>query len=264
MITINGKSEAVFDYMLSVPAGCVPGKSAVNKFGRATNVDTGIATDIWDRANATADQDIWTAPTQARIHQITSTSASDDGDPAGVGARTIQVYGLTSWTAKETSEIITLNGVANVPTANAYVIIHRMKVLTKGATNINVGIITATADTDASVTAQINASEGQTQMAIYGIPSGISAYMTAYYVSAIKAAASLSVKVSLLVNQTPAAELTNYLVKHTIGLATEGSSYVRHMFEPYFKITGPAIIKIQGNSSALNTDVSAGFDLVLE
>jgi hypothetical protein len=233
----------------------------VNKFGRSTNVDSGVDTDIWDRANATDDQDIWTAPTTARTHQITSSSANDTS--GGTGARTIRLYGLTSWSSVEISEDITMNGTSNVATTNSYVIIHRMKVLTKGSSGPNVGNITATADTDATVTAQINVGEGQTQMAIYGVPSGKRAYMSQYYASAIKAVASSSVALKMLVNPESESELTGFLTKHTLGVSTDGTNYLRHDFKPYFRIKGPAIIKIQGNASANNTDVSAGFDILI-
>lgn len=249
------------DFSLEIARGNVSGVTKVNKFGRCIDVDAGVDTDIWDAASGTAA--LWVAPTQARVHNIKSTSTSDDGNPVGVGARTIKIYGLTAWNTPEVSETIIMNGTTAVASSNAYVIIHRMKVTTKGATSVNVGVITATAVTDATVTAQINAGEGQTQMAIYGIPSGVTAYMDAYYASAIKAATSLSVSISLLVNTVPDAELTNFIVKHTNGIATEGTNYVRHVFNPYFSIPGPAIIKIQGNSSTDNTDVSSGFDLVL-
>ena len=245
------------DDMLNIAIGNVLKYSSVNKFGRSLDVDSGDDTDIWDLAT----QAIWIPPTQARIHAIVSTSANDT--LLGVGARTIKIYGLTTWSTKEVSETIELNGATPVNTANSYVIIHRMKVTASGATAINSGILTATAATDGTITAQIVANEGQTQMAIYGIPSNLKAYMKKYYVSAIKAASSLGVEVKLLVNTAPDSQVLNYLVKHTIGIATEGTNYASHLFEPYFGIQGPAIIKIQANSSANNTDVSAGFDLIL-
>ena len=250
---------------VDIAAGEFAELGGVNKFGRSTDVDSGVATDIWDGANATDTTPVWVAPTQARVHNVKSTSTGDDGSPAGVGARTVQLYGLTSWDADEVSEIITLNGTTNVATANAYVIVHRIKVLTSGGTAINVGVITATAVTDGTVTAQINAGEGQTQMAIYGVPSTQIALMSQYYASAIKGSTSLAVKIEVLVNANPDAQLTNFLIKHTIGLTTEGNNYIRHRFPELwpFKIAGPAIIKITGNSSAANTDVSAGFDLTL-
>lgn len=243
------------EFSLAVPEGSVTGYYSVNKFGRNTDVDTAIE-DIWDGGGT------WVAPTTARIHNIASTSASDAS--GGVGARTIQVYGLTSWSSAEVSETVTMSGVSNVATSNSYVIIHRMKVLTKGATNVNVGTITATAVTDATVTAQINASEGQTQMAIYGIPSTQTAFVTGYYASINKANASGALDVGLQFNPEPDTELTNFQIKHTQGLIAQGSSLFSHKFSPYNSFSGPGIFKITAIGSTNNFDVSAGFDLYLK
>ena len=253
--------NAVSDYALEVSRGNINGVTAVNKFGRSTNVDSGVDTDIHDGANATDDVDTWVAPTQARTHQVTSTSTSDTS--AGAGAKTLQVYGLTDWDTAEVSETITMNGTSNVATANTYVIIHRMKVLTKGTSGPNAGVITATADTDTTVTAQINIGEGQTQMAIYGIPSIQTGYISEYYCSAVKGAAAASVAMTLLANPEPDVEVTKFITKHTMGIVTDGSNFAEQVFSPYYKIAGPAIIKMQGNASAINTDVSAGFDIYL-
>ena len=251
------------DFGLEASRGNITGITTVNKFGCSTDCDSGTATDIWDRANSTDTQVVWTAPTTARTHQITSTSASDDGDPAGVGANTVRVYGLTGWGTAEVSEDITMNGTADVPTANSYVIIHRMKVLTKGATSVNVGVITATADTDSTVTAQINASQGQSQMAIYGIPSTQTAYMTNYYASLVKSASATTCSMELIVNPEPDVELTNFVIKHLNGMQSDGSNNFPNKFDPPFSIAGPAIIKIRANCSSSNNTVTAGFDLYL-
>ncbi len=256
------------DLSLELAAGTVDRHKSVNKFGRSTNVDSDTATDIWDGANPTDDEPIWIPPTAARIHTIVSDDTDDDGTLPGLGpgARTIQVYGLQDWDTAETSEVVVMNGTTGVPMSNAYVIIHRMKVLTKGATGPNVGVITATAASDGTVTAQINNApegQGQTQMAIYGVPSVQKAFMTAYYTSANRSASSGAVDVSLLVNPEPDAELLGYLVKHTQGLKPAGTSYIRHPFDPYFGISGPAIIKIQAMPTANNFDCSAGFDLIM-
>ncbi len=249
----------VDDFGLSVARGLVTGIGSVRKFGKTDNADNGVDTDVWDGASIGTPVLEFVAPTQARIHQIASTSASDDS--VGVGARTIQVYGLKTWDTAESSETVIMDGTSDVATANSYVIIHRMKVLTKGATNVNVGIITATPDTDPSVTAHILAGQGQTQMAIYGIPSTQTGYITSYYASAVKASASLSVSVDLLYNPEPDTELTNFRVIHTIGIATEGSSYLRHEHGKVPQaVAGPCILKIRANSSANDTTVAAGFD----
>jgi hypothetical protein len=252
------------DFALEVSRGNVAGVTFVNKFGHAPDGIQTTATDFWCRADATPTQQIWVAPTTARTHDIVSTSTDDDGNPAGVGALTLRVYGLTGWGAAEVTENITMNGTTNVATSNAYVIIHRMEVLTKGATNVNVGVITATAQTDGTVTAQINAGVGQTNMALYGIPSTQKAYVTRYYVVIEKAqGVAASITTRLLYNPEPDAELTNFLTKHITGVQSTGTGDVQHVFNPYYELAGPAIIKVQGIASAADVQGSAGFDAYL-
>jgi hypothetical protein len=252
-------------FALEVAKGLVAKHSTINKFGRSTNVDNGVMTDIWDRANATDDDDIWTAPTQARTHDIASSSTSDDGDPAGIGARTIRIYGLKTWDdAAETTEDITMDGTSNVATSNTYVIIYRMRVLTKGATNVNVGNITATAQTDGTVTAQINAGAGQTQMAVFGVPSTQKLYIFHLYGSVLRSAgASGAVDMSMLVNPEPDTELLNFNTRHTFGLSTTGTSAYSVLYNPPKIVTGPAIVKVQGVGTANDLDVSGGFDGII-
>jgi|TARA_Y100000310_G_scaffold323883_1_gene384943 hypothetical protein len=262
-----GSSPPPKDYGLEAARGNIPGVSTVNKFGRNIEIDSGITADIWDGGYTVGSGGvslIWVAPTQARTHQIVSTSADDDGDPEGVGAHTLRIWGLTGWSTAEVSEDITLNGTNNVATSNTYVIIHRMQVLTKGATNVNVGVITATADTDSTVTAVIRAGEGATQMAIYGVPSTQKMYMVRPYANINRSVVSAAaVDVCLLDNPEPADELTNFRTRHTFGLQTTGTSAYTIPYGVPKIFTGPCILKIQVSSSANDMDVSAGFDAFL-
>lgn len=248
-------------FQFKIGRGAMKGIQAVNKFGRATNADSGVATDVWDGANATDDVDIWVAPTQARVHNVVSTSTSDIA--GGAGARTLRVSGLTDWDTREVSEDITMDGTDAVATQNAYVIVHRLQVLTKGATSANVGVITATAVSDGTVTAQIGVGNGQTQMAIYGVSSLQSAYVTLMYSDMIKTGQATSSEADLLVNPEPDVQVSTFLTKHTFGLVTTGTSHHVHQFNPWLVFPGPAIIKVQVNTSANDTDVSGGFDLYL-
>jgi hypothetical protein len=266
---MSSYSDSVADAVeeMDLSLGFYPGRKPVNKFGRAPSGVQITPTDIWDRADVTPTQQIWIPPTQARIHAIVSTS-DEDSDTGGLvaqgdGLRTLRVYGLTSWDTAEVSEDIVMDGTTSVNTSNSYVIIHRIKGLTFGSTGSNEGIIKATAATDATVTAQVNIGQGQTQMAIYGVPSIQDAILTQYYFSIhdsttpVQSAFSDSI---LLVNEAPDVNLAAFVVKHVLGVATFGTSYINHKFRPFKTFPGPCIIKVQGLASAADTDCSAGFD----
>jgi hypothetical protein len=241
---------------MEVSRGLIPGHYSVIKYGRNTVVDA--LEDIWDGGG------LWAAPTTARKHAIVSTSANDDKDSTGV--HKVRVYGLQDWDSIETSEEVTLEGQTPVNTLNSYVIIHRMHAVpSAGGKLVNVGTITATAATDGTVTAQINIGAGQTQMAIYGVPSTYDLFLNAYYVGMNKAGgASQFTDVSLLYNSGPDVELTGFLTKHTMGLLSTGTSHMYHPFEMHNRFRGPGILKVNALPSAAGQDISAGFEGMLE
>lgn len=272
----TGSRQFSRNFNLEVSRGKIAGHSTVNKYGRATDGIQVTATDIWDRADAAATQQIWVAPTAARIHEILSTSDADSDSGGtvaqGQGARTIRIFGLTTWGTAESNEDIIMDGTAtgvnSVDTANSYVIIHRMKVLTHGTAGPNVGIITATAQTDATVTAQIGVGNGQTEMSIYGIPSTQKAYMTSFDVNAHNTgnpATVIETDFSMLVNEHPNVDETSaaFLVKANIGLIASGSTVFSKRYDPPFEIVGPAIIKFQAIATTADTEGVAEYDLIL-
>lgn len=247
-----------FDVLVS--RGAIPGYTAVNKFGNAPDGVQTTATDIWALADSTPTQQIWLAPTAARVHAIVSTSTSDDGDPVGVGARTLQITGLQTWSSGETSETITLNGTTPVNTTNSYVIINRMRVITSGATNINVGTITATAATDSTITAVILAGSGQTQQAIYGFGTGSTLMIRTFSASIASNSATHRMSLTLKVNTQPDTQPTIFTDRHKINLTVAGTTVYDHPFEPPKAIIGPAIVKLTGISSTADLDASGHFD----
>ncbi len=245
--------------ILEIARGNVSGQTTINKFGRNIAVASGATADIWDDGN-TAGVLIWVAPTQARTHVIASTDANDTS--GGTGARTVKIYGLPDWDTAEVSETVTMNTSSPPVTSNSYVIIHRMKVVTKGGTNVNIGEITATAA--GNVTAQINVGKGQTGMAIYGIPSTQKLYLGRIYANLNKSGgATGGADVSLEVNTEPNAELTNFTVRHTFGIITTGTSALTINYYVPKIIVGPAIVKMQAVSGVSSLDISAGFDGII-
>jgi hypothetical protein len=252
-------SISSFSNPLWVGLGNSANISPVFKFGRSTNVDA-TSTDIWDGANATLDQDIWLAPTAARIHAIVSSSTDDDGSPVGVGARTLRIWGLVDWDTSESSEDIIMNGITPVNTVNSYVIIHRMEVLTSGTTKINVGIIKATAAVDSTITAQILVDQGQTSMAIYGASSNDTFCLTGGGGSLNAGGGSTKLSDNrFLYNKDPANRPTVFSTIDTEGLNTAGTSNFTRAYIPYRCFQGPLIVKGQSFGSTTNLDVSIYF-----
>lgn len=247
------------DYGLEVSRGRIAGVTVIEKFGHAPAGVQTTATDIWILADATPTQQIYIAPTAARVHAIVSTSTSDAS--AGVGARTVRVSGLTDWDTAEVTETVTMNGTTPVNTANSYVIINRMKVLTSGTTNINVGTITATAATDSTISGIIAIGDGQTQQCIVGIPSTQSLYLLDITGSINDNAAQTRIDLELLVNESPNISPLNilFITKHEMAVQNSGSSFIQMTFPIPFQITGPAIIKLQAVGSAADIDTYAKF-----
>ena len=264
-VAIAAYNQPQLDFALEVSRGNVSGTSSITKFGRSTNVDSSEATDLWDRANATNDQAIWLAPTAARKHDIVSGATVDHS--TGVGARTMKVFGLPDWDTAEVNETIILAGTSAMTTSNSYVIIHRMLVVSSGASGPNVGLLTATAASDGTITAQINIPTaaiptGQTHMAVYGIPSSQSGYFCNFWIALNSATPSAtSADITFLINPFPDDQPDVWLSKHTTSLQTVGTSTHDHAYCLYKKVTGPAIVKLQvPNVSSNDSDFSGGFD----
>ena len=244
-------------YFSELALGNIPGRSTVNKFGAAPDGVQSTATDIWSRANATPTQQIWLAPTAARVHAIVSSSTADTGF-------NVRVYGLTSWDTAETSELVALNGTTPVNTSNSYVIIHRMKCIYTAAKTTNAGIISATAVTDGTVTAIIEIGDGQTEMAIYGVPSTQKALLHRWSCGIDKtAAAVVTVDFRLLVNENPNTQTVGFLRKDDMSLQSTGTNSNTRIYPIPPVYSGPCIIKVQGIGSAADIDGESGFDLEL-
>jgi len=259
------EKRAILDVFGVAALGYAVEYKTVGKFGAAPDGIQTSATDIWDRADATPTQQIWVAPTQARVHAIVSSSAADAS--GGTGALQVRVYGLTSWSTKEVTETVTLTGQTPVNTANSYVIIHRMQAIAQATTTsvgCNAGTITATAATDATVTAAILPGNGQTEMAIYGVPSVQTALMYRWSAQIDRTvAAGATVDFRVRVNENPNVQRLAFLRKDDISLQTGATTAYQQLYVTPRKYPGPCIIKVQGIASANDIDAEAQFDLLL-
>jgi hypothetical protein len=146
-----------------VSAGRVSGASWVLIRGHNPDIDSAASEDIWEGGGTLS------YLTSAETMDIVSTSASDDFSPAGTGAQTVLVAGVDgTWAA--VSETVQLNGITNVTTSNSYLRVNSMTVLTAGSAGHNVGNITATASTAATLQCEMDATESLSMNSHYTVP----------------------------------------------------------------------------------------------
>lgn len=146
----------------------------INKFGYNTAV--GSSYEVLS--------DLGTDPLPATAAAAVLVSSSTDDDSSGIGARTVEVQGLDANHNLQTS-IVTMAGTSTATTgSDVYLRIFRMRVLTAGTNETNVGNITASVGgTDI---ARIGADTGQTLMGIYTIPANYVGYLVKFQASISK------------------------------------------------------------------------------
>lgn len=253
--------QLTMDYGLAVAMGLISGKTAVNKFGAAPSGVQTTPTDIWARADSVPTQQIWLAPTASRIHTIQSDSASDT--TGGVGVNTVVVSYLADWNTAEQSETVTGNLNAGIAMSASAVMINRMECIPQATTTtvgLNVGTITATAATDGTITAVISPGDGQTEQAIYGVPSTQNFYMKSWFASIDKSSvAAATCDFQIRVNVNPNVQTVAFTRKHDVSPQSTGTNNIQRTFDPPLKFAGPCIIKVQAIASAADIDGESSF-----
>jgi hypothetical protein len=239
------------DFYFEVAVGNVRDHDSINKFGRNSDIDSSIE-DIWDGGGA------WNEPTVGQVYTVTSTSTADTG--AGTGARTLQISGLISDTGLLASETITMAGTSWVTLTNNYQMIHRLIVLSVGSGSVNAGTIYAVGNTDGTVTAQINPGNNQTLMAVYKIPANRRGCLLNYY-SSINRATGANTLANVFIKAKPNGQA--FQTKQIIGISTISSGFIEHTYYAPNCFDPLTIVKMSADASANDTDISAGFDMIL-
>lgn len=158
-ITRVGRFEP---FELQVSRGQISLHTALNLFGFTTALGSTAYGPLWE--GLTTAGGAYAYPSSAVVMVITSSSSSDT-------AVKIQINGLDSG-YNQISEIVSLNGTANINTVNSYFRINSM-VTTSGNAAGNITAI------NGGVTyAKITAGNGNTQMTIYTVPAGYTFYQT--------------------------------------------------------------------------------------
>lgn len=162
----SSPSDSTFELELS--RGNIFKMGFINKFGR--NPDVTTTEDIWGRGG------LFVPPTTAGIVRFVSTSASDTA--LGIGGRTLTIIGLDG-SYNEISEVITLNGLTNVPTTNQYIHINRAFITTAGSSGSLIGMVTGTSATAGNpVLTFVNDGDNESSNSVYLMPVGYTGYLT--------------------------------------------------------------------------------------
>lgn len=242
------------DVVLEIAKGNVPKHSLITKFGFNLVVSTGTTPeDIWNGGG------LFVPPTTARIHDIASTSVNDTS--AGTGVRTVLIRGVNGSYAP-TSETVTMNGTSNVATANSYVHIHLMQCITVGSGGVNAGDITATAQTDSTVTCKVDTGMGQSASAIYLVPDGYKGYVMRLRSRMNNSTANSSATIGLYTRPFN----TSLQLKTQIGINNSGSSFVENDYTGSSPFIIPAKCFVQMRCTSAtnnNTVIESEFDLIL-
>lgn len=252
------------DFFIEVQKGNVPGHRLVNKFGRNPDVDTGAVEDVW----TVGGQRIWlSSPVQL---EAISTSANDT--LAGSGAQIVTVQG-NDFNFDVFEVDINMNGTtASSPT-----------IVTGGIMRVNRAFVkqpgTYHGNNDGTIDIQISGGGAiQAQIAIPGATPSSNKGQTEQTHFTVETGALgiiLKVRVSTDASKTINAELYQMpgadVVTPPFGGAKRKLFGVTGMTGPMppdkeeanFEIVGPADIWWEATSLANNTEVEAGFGILI-
>lgn len=174
--SIGNDADAIvvraIDIETLIAQGLLTGYSIVNKFGNNVDIDTGsVPEDVWNYGGT------YTGFASA-AETLTVTSDSTADAAAGTGARTIRITGLDA-NYNQQSETVTLNGTTGVTTTNTFIRAHTATILSAGSGGVNAGTITITqSTTTANVMLSMIPGRNQTNVSAFTIPAGYTGYLT--------------------------------------------------------------------------------------
>lgn len=152
------------DFDTAVGLGLVPGVRRVTALGANPDIDQGtLPEDVWSVGG------VYPWMTAATSLEVVSTSASDSS--AGVGARTVTIFGLDA-NYVEVNQTITLNGTTPVVVPTQLLRINSVLIMSAGSTKVNVGDINIRRVTGGLIQAQIPVGYGITRQSIFTVPAG--------------------------------------------------------------------------------------------
>lgn len=244
--------KASQNFLLEIAKGNVPGHSVVHKFGRNTNVDVANIEDVTSIGGR------YTFLSTGTTIDVSSDNVNDTS--AGSGLRTAQIQGLEDVTWNEINETIITNGSSIVTTINSFIRINRIIGLTAGASEENEGLLSF--KSGVSTIGELIPGNNQTQMAVYSVPNGKTAYLTRIYGSLLPSARAVGFKegeLSIFIREFGGL----FRVAKDIGLSTRSMNTFPFDFEVPVRCPAKTDIRMSFESHQNNSKVSGGFEMIL-
>ena len=260
-VYIEGLNDQnIRDFWLEVAEGGIPGYSLVHKFGASAAIGTSLAPVCLANSYPT--------PTSAAALEFVSDSVNDTA--AGSGAREVTVIGLdANWA--EVSQTVTTNGTSAVALGTNLLRLYRWYVSSSGtyatsATASHAGTLTIRAAGGGATWSKITVSPfpmGQSQIGVYTIPLGKTAYIIGghVYVSSTKA-------VDVLIFQRPNANDVTAPYSGGMRLVSQWAGVTGYIpiepAAPRGRFVGPCDIGFMGKTATGTGSATVELVLVME
>jgi len=236
------------DHLLAA-AGVYPGITVMNKFGRNAAVAAGVEEEIWDGSAA------YSFPATALMTKINTTI-----DQATLQGEVVEIQGLNAaWELTVQTAILDDSDTSTLVTLGTPLIrVFRMKLLSAVTATTSITLVN---DADNVIYGNIEPGNQQTQMAIYTVPLGKTAYVTNYWAHHNPKAGNQFTANPIKLKVRDNANGYAASLAHVVGVSENGG--FQHFMGPYIKVPAQYDIYLTSQPTGADADISAGFDLVL-
>lgn len=255
------ENKLLTDPNLEIARGNVDGQTLVHKFGHNAAVGTTYV--------PIANGGIYPTPTPSNATTLRIKAGGDANDTAaGTGAREITLQGLDETGAFAEEALATAGASASSATTTTFMRLFRFLVSDSGtyADSANgshaddIVIENGAGGTDWGTIDSTDFPKGQSEVAVYSVPNGSTAYLT--FID-IEVETTKSVDALLFVRSDLLDETAGYPAIRLQQRFTGITDHVSKMFEYPIAYTGPCDIGIMAKTSVGTAAVNAQFELVL-
>lgn len=251
-LSVNGQEfrSPNVDLAIALAAGLFNNGSIVNKFGRNTDVDIGTE----DIIGIGGTLEEFSA---AATVDIVSSDSTDN--QAGVGARSVTLYGLdANYALQEVTKLLhATDGTNAVTTTETWLFIHHVEVATAGSGLANAGVLTISI-TSGNDVLNIAIGANETKQAAYMIPANYTGLLV--YQKFVAQDNPSATVITCERFQKPLGGV--YLQKYVVDIADNNVDEKDYSRAPV-AIDEKTIIKLTATSDVVNQVVNGFFDILL-